>query len=1074
MDYSSDDISFTDFDFEPQKKKKKKSHAQSNDKYNRFKNTDEEEYLKPVVFVSGGFLNSTNKKKTEEDNNLNFSSTDNDSSDYEEYDVFKHFTFDFNINSKNEADFIKNNLKKYHLTELKEQDKNFEQYGLGFKILRKMGYEDGIGNKIKTNIAPIELKKKHTSILEEQKKNKYFDDNDSDLDNYSNESCDMIFNPNINITTFWKKNFNYKKHCNFNKIKNEINARLKYTDTYTSSYIFNDNIDDDIENNGNTTMTTSLDNDNDIMCVQNMQQASTKLNDHIKDMSFNYFTIIKKKKEAEIKLKNYKNSFNVNDIYKIHESLLKNILTYKYLLNIHTILSYPHLFNKHTFNEYIFQNINHNIHQQNYNDSSLPNNQNDAQPDALNVDHCKKLINMYSNFQSDKSNEEYDRHSQHFTQHESELHYTDTKNYETNLNELLISNYKLLCDKTYFNQKQKELTKHISINTNYQNIEDLQYIYNLLNVKNIQIKKTNDPILLSDIYTLLFFIYENSKFLYLSNHVSKFFLEFLRIYFYNIHQKYIETYEQEHDEDGENTKNDNIEYNTHNTGLTNNNVFHEQNEHNKISLNYSNDFPKYSQNDISYVIYIKKIILMGINEINKTEYHEIENEFNNIIYYNLIYPHIYKQDYYNVFDYINLFKDAFSNSYYKKILILFINKNILLNIVESEHFDLDQNALKDIEVKLSILFEINKQFDINTHINNYYMNILAKYLKNSSICENYIILIKIVLKNNLYKKEIFELVVNRIIFELNKIDFTDMEFTQHLNQIMVLHNCIDDKIIFFIFKVYFFYNYAKYVCNEIRSINHMFNDQIQNTQNNENPTENPENPNCTNQQQNNEILTAKKKEIYEKFKKVKDVFQNNIMKDESIKDIMFSILNVIKTYVVQDKIITFSVEKVLNYDTMNIYSDNNINYYFLYKDIKIPIPIYAVPQKNNTLYEISNNKNNIQKQNSKDISYQNYQFSKKKYVNIIKKLEDDANHYKNDQQYENINVKDYLQKYCLENDILFIQKNNRKINGNTVFSINNFSIYINNNIIYIYKDQQWKPTLLSDLLSTVSNSTMHK
>lgn len=26
MDYSSDDISFTDFDFEPQKKKKKKNH----------------------------------------------------------------------------------------------------------------------------------------------------------------------------------------------------------------------------------------------------------------------------------------------------------------------------------------------------------------------------------------------------------------------------------------------------------------------------------------------------------------------------------------------------------------------------------------------------------------------------------------------------------------------------------------------------------------------------------------------------------------------------------------------------------------------------------------------------------------------------------------------------------------------------------------------------------------------------------------------------------------------------------------------------------------------------------------
>ncbi|SCN62569.1 conserved Plasmodium protein, unknown function [Plasmodium chabaudi adami] len=1071
MDYSSDDISFTDFDFEPQKKKKKKSHAQSNDKYNRFKNTDEEEYLKPVVFVSGGFLNSTNKKKTEEDNNLNFSSTDNDSSDYEEYDVFKHFTFDFNINSKNETDFIKNNLKKYHLTELKEQDKNFEQYGLGFKILRKMGYEDGIGNKIKTNIAPIELKKKHTSILEEQKKNKYFDDNDSDVDNYSNESSDMIFNPNININTFWKKNFNYKKHFNFNKIKNEINARLKYTDTYTSSYIFNDNIDDDIENDGNTTIATSLDNDNDIMCVQNIQQASTKLNDHIKDMSFNYFTIIKKKKEAEIKFKNYKNSFNVNDIYKIHESLLKNILTYKYLLNIHTILSYPHLFNKHTFNEYIFQNINHNIDQQNYNDSNLPNDQNDAQSDALNVDHCKKLINMYSNFQSDKINEEYDGHSQYFTEHENELHYTDTKNYETSLNELLISNYKLLCDKTYFNQKQKDLTKHISININYQNIEDLQYICNLLNVKNIQIKKTNDQILLSDIYTLLFFIYENSKFLCLSSHVSKFFLEFLRIYFYNIHQKYIEAYEQKHDEDSENTPNDTIAYNTHNIGLTNDNVLHEQNENNKISLNYSSNFPKCSQSDISYVIYIKKMILMGIDEINKTEYHEIENEFNNIIYYNLIYPHIYKQDYYDIFDYINLFKDAFSNSYYKKILIFFINKNILLNIVETEHFDLNQNALKDIEVKLSILFEINKQFDINTHINNYYMSILSKYFKNSSICENYIKLIKIVLKNNLYKKEIFELVVNRIIFELNKIDFTDMEFTQHLNQIMVLHNCIDDKIIFFIFKVYFFYNYAKYVCNEIRNINHMFNDQAQN---NENQTEHPENQNCTNQQQNNEVLTAKKKEIYEKFKKVKDVFQNNLMKDESIKDIMFSILNVIKTYVLQDKIITFSVEKVLNYDIMNIYSDNNINYYFLYKDIKIPIPIYAVPQKNNTLYEINNNKNSIQKQNSKDISYQNYQFSKKKYVNIIKKLEDDANHYKNDQQYENINVKDYLQKYCLENDILFIQKNNRKINGNTVFSINNFSIYINNNIIYIYKDQQWKPTLLSDLLSTVSNSTMHK
>ncbi|CXI84564.1 conserved Plasmodium protein, unknown function [Plasmodium berghei] len=1072
MDYSSDDISFTNFDFEPQKKKKKKSYAQSNDKYNIFKNIDEEEYLKPVAFVSGGFLNSTNKKKNEENSKLNFSSTDNDSSDYEEYDVFKHFTFDFNINSKNEETYsIKNNLKKYHLTELKEQDKNFEQYGLGFKILRKMGYEDGIGNKIKTNIAPIELKKKHISVLEEQTKNKYYDDNDSDLDNYSNESCDMIFNPNINITTFWKKNFNYKKHCNFNKIKNEINARLKYTGTYTSSFIFNDNIDDDIENKGNTTMTNTLDinNDNSIKCVQNIQRTREKLNDHIKDMSFNYFTIIKKKKEAETKFKNYKNSFNTNDIYKIHESLLKNILTYKYLINIHTILSYPHLFNNRTLNEYIFQNINHNIYQQNYNDSSLPNDQNDSQSPALNIDHCKKLINIYSNIPSDKINEEYDDRSQDFIQHENKSHNTTTKSYESNLNELLINNYKLLCDKKYLNQKQKELTKHITINTNYQIVEDLQDIYNLLNVKNIQIKKTNDPILLSDVYTFLFFIYENSKFLYLNSHVSKFFLEFLRIYFYNIHQKCIEDYEQKQDVHGKNIATDAITYNTHNTDLINNNLLHEQNEHNKTSLNYSNNFPKCNQNDISYVIYIKKIILMGIDEINQTEYNEIENEFNNIIYYNLIYPHIYKQDYYDTFNYINLFKDAYSNSYYKKILIFFINKNILLNIVESEHFDLKQNALKDIEVKLSILFEINKQFDINTYINNYYMNILSKYFKDSTICDNYIKLIKIVLKNNLYKKEIFELVVNRIIFELNKINFTNMKFTQHLTQIMVLHNCIDDKIIIFIFKVYFFYNYAKYVCNDIRNINHMFNDKIQNTQSNEHQTANSEKQNCTNQQQNNEILTAKKKEIYEKFKKVKDVFQNNIMKDESIKDIMFSILNVIKTYIVQDKIITFSVEKVLKYDTTNIYSDDNINYYFLYKDIKIPIPIYAVPQKNNTLYEINNNKNNIQKQNSKDTSYQNYQFSKKKYVNIIKKLEDDANHYKNDQQYENINVKDYLQKYCLENDILFIQKNNRKINGNTVFSINNFSIYINNNIIYIYEDKQWKPTLLSDLLSKVSN-----
>lgn len=44
----------------------------------------------------------------------------------------------------------------------------------------------------------------------------------------------------------------------------------------------------------------------------------------------------------------------------------------------------------------------------------------------------------------------------------------------------------------------------------------------------------------------------------------------------------------------------------------------------------------------------------------------------------------------------------------------------------------------------------------------------------------------------------------------------------------------------------------------------------------------------------------------------------------------------------------------------------------------------------------------------------------------------------------------------------------RKINGHPVYSINKISIYINNNIIYIYDEQEWKPILLADLISRIS------
>ncbi|KAI4837675.1 G-patch domain-containing protein [Plasmodium brasilianum] len=1050
-------------------------------KSNIFQNVDEQEYLKPVKFVSAGFLKDKSKITEKEEDNLNSYSSDNDSDYYEQYDVFKYFIFDFNFHVNNEeSDFIKNNLKKYNLIELKEKDKNFEKYGLGFKILRKMGYEDGIGKNMKTNIAPIEVQKKNIKVLEEKTDGYSCDDYDINVHKYSHESNDFIDNTDVNINNLWKKKSNWKKYWNINKIMNEIDAHLKY-----SSFLnLGENCDDNNYQNNCT-------------YIHKLQKVNSMLIEHINSNTTDYFSAVKKQKETENKLKNYKNYVFKNDIYKIHLLILKNVLTYKYLLNLHTILSYPLSFNNETYNEYLFDDSKHFKTEvrdsDGDDDDDVDNNINSFDPYIYIKDNMlinrknEKLINMHHNCAYNIFSTE------HQSKNETVFNNMNIDNFEENLSNLLFNSYNILLKSNYFKHIPKDSNSSSHCSYTYKLINNLQDVYDLINIKNVEVKRGNIPLLLSDVYTFLFFIYDNSAFLHLNSYVSNFFLEFLRVYFYNNQQQtgkeQTDGHMLNHDKNYENTKRGNyqislcqqtesneIKVNPDNKEMYQNmlNEKHEQNEHyEKNAHNTSSNNCKdiFNPNNIKYLIHLKKIIIMGADENNKIEHHKIEWEFDNIIYFNLIYDPFHKQKYVDFFNYIKLFKDVLNINYYKKIIILFITKRIMTDVIDNQNYQLDESTLQDIENKLFILFDINKQFDISSYIKNFYTNFIFIFLQKVDICENLIKLIKLALTNNIYKKEIFQNIVIKIIYELNKLNFTNNSFMERLNKIIILHNYLDDNITFFIFKVYFFYRFTKHVCNFLRELNLLFGrekelhnstDKVKNIfmQQQHVPIE---------EQKKREILTIKKKEIYETFKKVKDLFENNLMKDNSIKNIMFSILNVIKIYTMQDNIITFPVEKVLDFDKSKIFSDDKINYYFLYKDIKIPLPFYAVPQRNKSVYEI-NYKNNIQKNYLKDDSNKNYKFSKRKYMNIMYKLENDVNQYKNrHQDDENINVRNYIEKYCLENDILFLQKHERKVNGNSVYSINNFSIYINNNIIYIYEEHEWKPTLLSDLLNKVSN-----
>ncbi|SCQ16354.1 conserved Plasmodium protein, unknown function [Plasmodium ovale] len=1094
MDTFSDDLSYTHTKNEKKKKKKKSYSKHTNTKNGRkdniSKDVDEEKYLKPVKFVSAGFLNYEKTKSTEQkeeehkrerQNDLIYS-TDSDSDNLEEYDVFKNFVFNFNFHMKSEEnDFIKNNLKKYNLTELREADKNFEKYGLGFKILRKMGYEDGIGNKIKTNIAPIEVKE-HTRVLKE-KKQKYSDDYVFNINKSSNETYNIPLNEHVHISTLWKKKFNLKKYWNFNYVKNQINAKLKSNTYYTQNEIFN---------------STNYYLDNIYVC--NMQQMKNALNEHTQNISHDYFSSKKKQKEAENKFMKCINYVNKNDIYKTHLLILKNALTYKYILNLHTILPYPFLFNNASYNEYIFERncTGLKVQDKECDHRSSPNPYIPTLFDLGTGQKSEKLINLRVHVSSPLLVHKEENHNGDCTSSrnvlknatKTELYHTSVGAFEEKLNDTLTSNYQTLRRRGYFEDLPKQEGDNPQFRTSYRIIDNLQDIYNLIDVKNIQVKERTDPVFLRDIYTFLFFIYDNSEFLLLNSYVSKFFLEFLRIFFSSKKRSDLDVrqrYDYIHDEKStQQMETQNKKFSPYaDLDFTKEKVVyadssriskyvpveeHETTEEwEKCSHNPSKDNGKNKLNekDVTYLIHIKKLILMGCDKNNITQYQKIENEFDDIIYFNLLYSEFYQQNYISLFNYIKLFKHIFSRNYYESVLIFFINKVVMTNTSKNENDPIDDSTLTNIENKLSILLDINKQFDINSYINNYYTYFLFIYMQKSEICENYIQLIKIALTNNIYKKEIFEVIVKRLIYELTIIDFADINF-EHLNKIMILHKCLDENIIVFIYKVYFFYNYSKHVCNYLRELNWLLNNHMETACSMDKEiTQLPEQDPSTTDGQKKEILRIKKKEIYETFKKVKDVFENNLMKNDSIKNIMFSILNVIKTYIVQEKIITFSVEKVLDYDKKKIHSEDKINYYFSYKDIKIPVPLYAVPKSNNKLYEI-NPLYNMQKNKSVDDSGSDYKFSKKKYLNIMNKLENEINEYENIQQHdENINVKNYIEKYCLQNGILFLQKNDRKVNGNVIFSVNNISIYINNNIIYVFEDLQWKPILLSELLDRI-------
>ncbi|GAW81247.1 hypothetical protein, conserved [Plasmodium gonderi] len=1114
MNISNKESAHTSIKREKEKKKKQKtkhSKGEYNGRRNSFKNVHPEEYLKPVKFVSGGFLN--NKKKITAENqdldNLNYTLSDNDSDDFNEYDVFKHFSFDFNFHlKKDENYFIKNNLKKYNLKELKEKDdKFFEKYGLGFKILRKMGYEDGIGNQIKTNIAPIELQKKHITFFEE-KSQENSNPSNSDIEIHNTHECsDDIFKESTYSKNLWKKKYNYKKNWNFHKIKNQIHTHLKYNTSFRQNFhlfYYNEKIHDEKLNN-----------------LQNVQNF---LIEHVKNITADYFNVVKKKQLIENKLRNYQNYGVKKDIYKMHTLILKNVLTYKYLLNLHTALSYPTLFNNATYNEYLFslkhdrkkiqQGEEQNDHADHADDDDDDDDDgNDGAHDGghhgddgyavLDV-HDQSMYNMSEFSTSAGSTKLINTHRKLFInatgeretnengrQAQCQLKYTNSGTFEEKLNNLLMDNYKLLCENEYFRSAAKVINFSSNKNGTYKKMHNLNDIFNLINIKNIIIEKGRDQLLLSDIYTCLFFIYENSQFLCLSSYVSRFFIEFLRVYFHNNKERIInQLLYDEKDWENVNTENlENIDISKYpDAHSEKRNVLDGQNERvqnvstkkdeknshceQQASYNPSNKQTKneFNQNDIQYITCLKKIILMGAEEQSMTEYLKIENEFDSIIYHIYVYPIMYKKNCHNIFKHIELFKDSFNVKYYKNVLIRFIKKKIITKVKNMENNEIEEHTLQDIQNKLLILFDINKQFNINTHICNYYTYSIFPYLQKCNISENFIKLIKLALMENIYKKEIFENIVKRIISELIDINFSNDNFVQHLRKITMLNDFIDDKVTSLIFKVYFFYNFSKHVCDYLRELNALYvekNEMNNNIHKSEVPLD-PEQDMQT-QEEKKLILTNKKKYIYETFKNVKDVIENNLMKDNSIKNIMLSILNVIKTYLMQDKIITFPVEKVLDFDKNHICSDDNINHYFLYNDIRIPIPLYAVPQRSTNIFEM--NYMHIMRKNQKtDESNNTYTFSPKKYVNLMNKLENDVNQYRRNVQEdeENINVKSYIEKYCIQNDILFIQKNDRKINGNVVYSINNFSIYINNNIIYIYENHEWIPTLLRDLLKKIS------
>lgn len=1019
------------------------------------------DYLKPVKFVSGGFLNTSihnhniqgnknNYNINSEDNNSSSSSSseENETTDCDMYDVFKKCTFNFDFQKKEKDNYVKKNLEKYHLKELKKGDAQFEQYGLGFQILKKMGYEDGIGKQNKTNISPIELKKTHIKVIEEKKGKEqqystyhdfkdvfYYDENVFDQE-------DTFLNEPIGFKNAWEKKEGEGIFAHWKNRVRSIKNRLK-VNSLCDMFPCKEEIKEENYEEHQEEEKRSI-NNRQGNTHSKLQTAKSCITEYIKHTVEMYNANETKKKKIKNKIKHGAKILRKELLYEIQVVLLKNIVTYKYLLNLHTLLPYEALFKQRTYNEFIF--LPYQEKRKYLREKESPTKR------FMENESKEKLINFNL-----KDERECEDHSNELKNAHSICY---NKNmYEQKLNDRIHEDIKILQREGFYKESNLKKQEYDFLNNvKYKKINSITELFQRIHINTIQLRCKNEQIGIRDLFTFIYFIHQNANFLDLNHYVSAFFLEFLRMHFLS---KNI----QNEEEQGQLTKN------------------HQTVESKKEII--------LDQAEIKYWTHFKSMILMGIKEEDRNKYKEIEREIDNIIYFNLINPYE-KDNYSSLFAYLQLFRTIFNKNYYKKIILHFVKSNILTNrnqIENSEYHkeELDEQIEKEMETKIEILFKINKQFNIFEDIKKYYFEVVFLYLLKSEITEHYIKLIQFVAKNSICIKEMYDPICKRIISYLKDIQFNDDKILSHLQKVLLLYNVIDNNILFFILKIYFFYAFAKFICNYLRNLEKVFDTKRSNEsegeQNktkikekmemNETKTQNPYDKTQMEKEANNDeikkqSLQMKKKEIYEFFKKFKNVFQNNIMQHETIKNIMFQILKVINTYVSQNKIITFPVQLVLDFDKTKLISGNHGVHYFVYKKIKIEVPPYGVPQKKGILPMIDVYKEiRTNEETKKNDQPHSYKFSKKKYNKFINKIEQDIQNEMEKKHYnrDDMNVKQFLEKYSLDNDILFVRKQNRQVNGKVVYTFDKYSIYINNNVIYIYQNNQWDPITLRDLIN---------